>query len=110
MKVDELKLIVKDFATDKVTEHQVLILQRFFLREYFTWLPMRVIAEITGGADHTRVLDAVKAVRSNQKLFSVSVQLRLVIEANLKGKVVNMDSVRLIAKKKRFIQQIRYRY
>jgi hypothetical protein len=95
MTVDDIKLTVKDYALGKVTDREIPILQRYFIKKYCSWLPMRAIAEATGGKEHTRVIDAIKAVQRKQSLFNISHAINFILDAKLKKQPINYHSVRL---------------
>ena len=95
MTVDDIKLTVKDYAIGKVTRREIPILQRYFIKKYCSWLPMRAIAEATGGKEHTRVIDALRIVNTNPRLFSISIPLDFILDAKMKNQIVNYKSVSL---------------
>lgn len=106
MNADDIKLTVADFAIGKVSKHQVAILQRYFIHEYCSWLPMRAIAEMTGAASHTTIRDADTAVKTNRKLFNMSLAVRLILEKKRLFKIVNTNSIRLTDGQRKFLNDI----
>lgn len=84
MTVEDIKLTVWDYAVDKVKEDQIVYLQRYFIRHYCLWMPLRAIAEQTGGRDHATVIDAIRIV-NHTKLFNLVRPLEIILDAKMKG-------------------------
>ena len=95
MTVDEIKTIVINFSIDKCTINQVQYLQRYFILKYCCWMPMRAIAVVTDGLDHTTIRDAVNAVENNSKLFNLSLRLKMILDAKIENRSINLNGVRL---------------
>jgi hypothetical protein len=106
MTAEDIKLTVADFAIGKVSKFQVAILQRYFIHEYCSWLPMRAVAEMTGAKCHTTVRDADRAVKSNRKLYNMSLAVRLVLEKKKIFRTVNFNTFRLSDGQKKFLNDI----
>lgn len=60
MNVEDIKATVWDYTIDKCSEQETLNLQRYFIRQYMSWLPYRAIAEYTGASEHTTVIDSIR--------------------------------------------------
>lgn len=71
----DIKATVLDYAVDKCSPGDVLRLQRYFLREFIAWMPLRLIAEHTGARDHTVVLSSIKKVDRHSKLKPMAADL-----------------------------------
>lgn len=100
MTTDDVKLTVIDYALDKVTKNQITALQRYFIRKYFSWMPLRAIGEITGGTtDHSSVIGSINSVRNNQKLFNVSIDLEYILDLKMGTKVENKKHRKWFPKK-----------
>lgn len=100
MRPDDVMLTVADYAIDKVTRVELRILQRFFLKEFCGWLPMRAIAEMTGGKSHNYVSHAVKVVNRNHRLFTIGEALRFILKAKQNNQYVNLNAVRFVFDRK----------
>lgn len=62
--VDDIKLTVADFCIGQCQEKDMLKLQRYFIREYCSWMPFRAIAEQTGASDHSTVIQSIKEAKT----------------------------------------------
>lgn len=68
MKPEDLIEVVNKTTTDaELSERDVTMLHRYFLREYFQWLPFRAISDLTKGAHHSSVISSIKSVNKNQR-------------------------------------------
>jgi hypothetical protein len=56
------------------------MLQRYFIKEYCRWLPLRTIAKLTGVKHHTAVQSSVLAVMSKSKYIVVKALITQRIE------------------------------
>jgi len=68
MNAEDIKATVWDYSIGKCSDSDRLKLQRYFLREFITWMPLRAIAEQTGAWDHTVVIRSIKKVEGSTKL------------------------------------------
>lgn len=84
MTVDDIKLTVWDYTIEKITTDEIVYLQRYFIRHYCLWMPLRAIAEQTGGRDHATIIDAIRIV-NHTKLFNLVRPLTLILDAKMKG-------------------------
>lgn len=81
--VDDIKATVRDYAIDKCSEAWVVHIQRYFIKQYMAWLPMRAIAETTGAKNHTAVLHSIRCVNANYNLNDILRRLRQILDDKL---------------------------
>jgi hypothetical protein len=84
MTVDDIKLTIWDYTIEKITIDEIVYLQRYFIRHYCLWMPLRAIAEQTGGRDHATIIDAIRIV-NHTKLFNLVRPLTLILNAKMNG-------------------------
>ena len=83
MNADDIKATVLDYAVDKCEPKDIVRLQRFFLKEYMSWLPLRAIAEYTGSNDHTKALDSIRAVGNSKILNPIVTELTKIFDMKM---------------------------
>ena len=86
MTVDDIKATVRDYTIDKCSQIWTVHIQRYFIREYMTWLPMRFIAESTDAKNHTAVLHSIRCVHSNYNLKETLTALKRILDQKFYGK------------------------
>lgn len=79
---DKIKSIVEKHCLqfEEISLRDTLMLQRYFLHEYIKWLPLRRIAEMTGGAGHWTVISSIKAVTAHKRFILPKYLIRNEIE------------------------------
>lgn len=83
MNAEDIKATVWDYAIDKCTPKDIVRLQRYFLKEYMSWLPLRAIAEYTGTKDHTKALDSIRAVGNSKILDPLVTELTKIFDKKM---------------------------
>jgi hypothetical protein len=80
MSVDEIMSAVEHYAADKATKRQVTMLQRYFIKEYCTWMTLRAIAELTGLKNHNTVFHSLRVVEYTPCLYSMIEPIKKIIK------------------------------
>lgn len=83
MNVEDIKATVWDYSIGKCSKSDMVRLQRYFLREFISWMPLRAIAEQTGGSDHTVVLKSIKMVEASVELKLIADELKKIFNYKL---------------------------
>jgi hypothetical protein len=52
---------------EEFNRREINMIKRYFIRKLIPWLPLRVIAEMTGATHHSSVLHSIKKVKADHK-------------------------------------------